>query len=90
MPWGRRVRQEIIAQVQRSLSQTLAREFVGSNPALSYFGYTYFAHLKEQNFVQKFISMMICGQSYKQFTLINYDSRVVPDLKTPHITTLGS
>ena len=31
-----------------------------------------------------------CGQSYKQFTLVNYDARVVPDLKTPHITTLGS
>ena len=31
-----------------------------------------------------------CGQSYKQFTLVNYDSRVVPDLKTLHIMTLGS
>ena len=30
------------------------------------------------------------GQSFKQFTFENYDSRVVPDLKTPHITTLGS
>ena len=29
------------------------------------------------------------GQSYKQFTLVNYDSGVVPDLKTLHITTLG-
>ena len=29
-------------------------------------------------------------QSYKQFTLVNYDSRVIPDLKIPHITTLGS
>ena len=28
------------------------------------------------------------GQSYKHFTLVNYDSRVVPDLKLPHITTL--
>ena len=26
---------------------------------------------------------MSCGQSYKQFKLVNYDSRVVPDLKTP-------
>ena len=24
-----------------------------------------------------------CGQSYKHFTLVNYDSRVVPDLKLP-------
>ena len=30
------------------------------------------------------------GQSYNHLTLINYDSRVVPDLKTLHITTLGS
>ena len=29
------------------------------------------------------------GQSYKQFTLVNYDSRVIPDLKTPHIKTQG-
>ena len=33
---------------------------------------------------------MTNGQSCKQFTLVNYDSRVVPDLKTPHITTLES
>ena len=31
-----------------------------------------------------------CGQSYKQFTLVIYNSRVVPDLKIPHITTLDS
>ena len=30
------------------------------------------------------------GQSFKQFAIVNYDSRVVPDLKTPHITILGS
>ena len=30
------------------------------------------------------------GQSYKGSTIVNYDSRVVPDLKIPHITTLGS
>ena len=29
-------------------------------------------------------------QSYKAFTIIIYDSRVVPDLKIPHITTLES
>ena len=28
------------------------------------------------------------GKSYKHFTLVNYDSRVVPDWKIPHITTL--
>ena len=30
----------------------------------------------------------ISGQSYKQFTLVNYDPRGIPDLKIPHITTL--
>ena len=28
------------------------------------------------------------GQSYKHFTLMNYDPRDVPDLKIPQITTL--
>ena len=31
---------------------------------------------------------LFCGQSYKHFTLVNYDSRVTPDWKIPHITTL--
>ena len=30
------------------------------------------------------------GQYYKAYTIINYDFRVVPDLKIPHITTLES
>ena len=30
------------------------------------------------------------GQSYKNSTIVIYDSRVVPDLKIPHITTLDS
>ena len=30
------------------------------------------------------------GQSYKASTIVNYDSRVVPDLKIPHIMTLES
>ena len=36
------------------------------------------------------VSSHCCGQSYKHFTLINYDSRVIPDWKIPHITTLES
>ena len=28
------------------------------------------------------------GQSYKASTIVIYDSRVVPELKIPHITTL--
>ena len=31
-----------------------------------------------------------CGQSYKAPMIVIYDSRVVPDLKLPHITTLES
>ena len=30
------------------------------------------------------------GQSYKASTIVIYDSRVVPDLKIPHITILES
>ena len=31
-----------------------------------------------------------CGESYKHFKLINYDSRVVPDWKKTNIMTLES
>ena len=34
--------------------------------------------------------MYFSGQSYKHFTLANYNSRVVPDWKIPHFTTLES
>ena len=30
----------------------------------------------------------LSGQSYKAFGIVIHDSRVVPDLKIPHITTL--
>ena len=30
------------------------------------------------------------GQSYKASMIVIYDSRVIPDLKIPHITTLES
>ena len=30
------------------------------------------------------------GQSYKASKIVIYDSKVVPDLKIPHITTLDS
>ena len=33
---------------------------------------------------------LLSGQSYKASTIVIYDSRVVPDLKIPHITTLES
>ena len=32
----------------------------------------------------------ISGQSYKVSKIVIYDSRVVPDLKIPHITTVES
>ena len=34
------------------------------------------------------LALMSSGQSYKDSTIVNYDSRVVPYLKIPHITTL--
>ena len=37
---------------------------------------------------QLVVHLNISGQSYKASTIIIYDSRVVPDLKIPHITTL--
>ena len=36
------------------------------------------------------LSCQTCGQSYKASTIVIYDSRVVPDLKISHITTLES
>ena len=30
-----------------------------------------------------------CGQSYKGSTIVNYDSKVLIDLKIPHIMTLA-
>ena len=35
-------------------------------------------------------SIPTSGQSYKASTIVIYDSRVVPDWKIPHITTLES
>ena len=35
-------------------------------------------------------SELTSGLSYKHFTMVNYDSRVVPDWRIPHITTLES
>ena len=39
-------------------------------------------------FEAKLIKLKTSGQSYKHFMLVNYNSRVVPDWKIPHITTL--
>ena len=33
-------------------------------------------------------TVQVCGQSYKASKIVIYDSRVVPDLKIPHIMTL--
>ena len=40
--------------------------------------------------IQAHKSLQVCGQSDKHFTLVNYDSTVVPDWKIPLITTLES
>ena len=34
--------------------------------------------------------VLCCGQSYKQFEIVIYDFRVVPDLKISRITNLDS
>ena len=36
------------------------------------------------------VKIYTSGQSYKASTIVIYASRVVPDLKIPHITTLES
>ena len=40
--------------------------------------------------VVKLAKLDTSGQSYKQFTLVNYDPRGGPDFKMPHIMTLES
>ena len=37
---------------------------------------------------RKMFIRLATGQSCKGSTIVNYDSRVVPDLKIPHIMTL--
>ena len=41
-------------------------------------------------FESRLVQLETSGQFYKHFMLVNYDSRVVPDWKIPHITTLES
>ena len=57
-----------------------------------YFGFNWFTGAQKTTY---FLSVNSClvkretsGQSYKHFMLVNYDSRVVPDWKIPHISTL--
>ena len=57
------------------------------------FGFSWFAYVDFRIIftclVQtKRVKQEISGQSYKHFTLVNYDSRVIPDLKILQITTL--
>ena len=46
------------------------------------------AHIDQKLTFNHFLPSLTCGQSYKHFMLVNYDSRVVPDWKIPHITNL--
>ena len=53
------------------------------------------AHLKNQITTYfllgtNLVKLDTCGQSHKHFTSVNYDSKVVPDWKLPHIVTLDS
>ena len=38
----------------------------------------------------EYFNINCCGKSYKASTIVIYDSRVIPDLKIPYITTLES
>ena len=49
-----------------------------------------FSHVLEIVFPNDPSLILISGQSYKHFTLVNYNSRVLPDWKIPHIMTLES
>ena len=46
--------------------------------------------LSKASFTRHSYSAEACGQSYKTSTIVIYDSRVVPDLKLPNISTLES
>ena len=43
-----------------------------------------------QNMQKGILRCITSGQSYKASMIVIYDSRVIPDLKIPHITTLDS
>ena len=43
---------------------------------------------KTRKLKSNFFLTYTSGQSYKHFTLVNYDSRGIPDLKIPHIMSL--
>ena len=80
-------------------------EICSSNPAISNFIHyqlcykdknkakkrQVMAHVFKNNYLlERQRYFLISGHSYKHLKLVNYDSRVVPDLKIPHITTLES
>ena len=48
------------------------------------------SNLFNQRLIIDRVASVTSGQSYKHFMLVNYNSRVVPDWKIPHITTLES
>ena len=47
-------------------------------------------HAGPQHAVLRLQQEVTSGQSYKASTIVIYNSRVVPDLKIPHITILES
>ena len=51
--------------------------------------FCYFEH-SELAYPNWLYQVLFSGQSYNASTIIIYDSRVVPDLNLPHITTLDS
>ena len=58
-----------------------------TNP-LSYGSTPIFSSLSLLKSIENICQLLTSGQSYKASTIVNYDSRVIPDLKIPHITTM--
>ena len=78
---------------------------ISSNPAINFLAYiptryipfSQVCHVQNWNFFGEISSAhrqtmgnTFIYESYKDSTIIIYDSRVVPDLKIPHIMTLDS
>ena len=65
-------------------------EITGSNPANLYLPTINCIKMKKNRRIAQFFKLQFAfsGQSFKGLTIVNYNSRVIPDLKIPHITTL--
>ena len=80
----------------KSLYEKIRRQSVFDSIKITYTVNLSFTNLKHSDWWKKIeqpiemflIGLCTCGQSYKASTIVNYDSRVVPDLKIPPIMTI--